>query len=127
MAIKDAHIWVARFESQKALDEYMDEAFDADDEDAPISRFAADQGVGFYDHDLVYAEFSESATPRALIACWGFPDKSTEAVVTAVEALGVDGLNTSFIADEGEFSAPMSASGAGYQLWYVGQFKGCSQ
>lgn len=125
MPIKDAHIWVARFKSKKALDEYMDETFDEDD-DAPISRFAADQGVGFYDHDLVYAEFLKNATPRALIECWGFPDKATAAVVTAVEALGVDGLNSSFIADKGEFSKPKSASGTGYQLWYVGQFKGCS-
>src|SRR5262245_56143250 len=100
MPIKDAHVWVARFKSNKALDEYMDEAFDDDDEDAPISRFAADQGVGFYDHDLVYAEFQKNATPRALIECWGFPEKATEKVVKAVEALGVEGLNTSFIADK---------------------------
>ena len=80
------HIWVARFKSKEALDEYMAEAIDEDDEDAPISRFAADQGVGFYDHDLVYAEFLKDATPRALIACWGFPDTATEAVVTAVQA-----------------------------------------
>ncbi len=127
MLIKDAHIWVARFKSQKALDKYMDEAFDEEDDDAPISRFAADQGVGFYDHDLVYAEFQRNATPRALIECWGFPEKAAEKVVKAVEALGVDGLNTSFIADKGEFSKPKSATGTGYQLWYVGQFKGCSQ
>jgi Immunity protein 22 len=127
MAIKDAHIWVARFESQEALDEYMDEAIDAGNDDAPISRFAADQGEGFYDHDLVYAEFLKSTTPKALIECWGFSDKATEAVVAAVEALGVDGLNTSFVADMGEFSKPKSASGTGYQLWYVGQFEECSQ
>jgi hypothetical protein len=126
MLIKDAHVWVARFKSQKALDQYMDEVFDEDDEDAPISRFAADQGVAFYDHDLVYAEFLKKATPGALIECWGFPGKATATVVKAVEALGVDGLNTSFIADKGEFSKPKSAKGTGYQLWYVGQFKGCS-
>lgn len=127
MAIKDAHIWVARFESQKALDKYMEESIDEEDDDAPISRFAADQGVGFYDHDLVYAEFLKNATSRALIECWGFPDQATEAVVAAVEALGADGLNTSFVADGEEFSDAKSAIGTGYQLWYVGQFKGCSQ
>jgi hypothetical protein len=127
MALKDAHVWVGRFKSQKELDAYLEEAFDEDDDDAPISRFAADQGVGFYDHDLVYAEFLKGATPRALIECWGFPAKATEKVVAAVEALGADGLNTSVVADKGEFSAPRSATGAGYQLWYVGQFKGCSQ
>ena len=127
MAIKDAHVWVGRFKSQKALDAYMEEVLDEGDDDAPISRFAADQGVGFYDHDLVYAEFQKGATPAALIGCWGFPEEAAATVVKAVEALGADGLNTSFVADNGEFSDPKSATGAGYQLWYVGQFKGCSQ
>lgn len=127
MAIKDAHVWVARFKSQKALDAYLEEDFDGDDDDAPISRFAADQGVGFYDHDLVYAEFRKGATPRELVECWGFPAKAVEKVVAAVEALGADGVNTCVVADKGEFAKPRSATGAGYQLWYVGQFKGCSQ
>ena len=47
MLINDAHIWVAQFKSKKALEAYMDEVFDEDDEDAPISRFAADQRVAF--------------------------------------------------------------------------------
>jgi hypothetical protein len=125
--IKDAHVWVARFKSKGALEKYLEEAFDEDDEDAPISRFAADQGVTFYDHDLVYAEFVKAATPRALVACWGFPAKATDAVVKAVEALGADGLNASIVADKGEFSKPRSTPGKAYQVWYVGQFKGCSK
>lgn len=126
MLIKDAHIWVARFKSQKALEKYMEETFDESDDDAPISRFAEDQGEGFYDNDLVYAEFQKNATPKELIGCWGFSEKATEKIVKAIEALGVDGLNTSFIADKGEFSKPKSVTGTGYQLWYVGQFKGCN-
>jgi hypothetical protein len=127
MSINNAHVWVAKFKSQKELDKYMDEDFDDDDEDAPISRFAADQGVSFYDHDLVYAQFMKKATPRALIECWEFPEKAVEKVVKAVEALGLEGLNTSFIADKGEFSKPKSIKGKEYQIWYVGQFKGCSK
>jgi hypothetical protein len=46
--------------------------------------------------------------------------------VKAIEALGEDGLNAIFVADKGEFSKPKSAKGKGYQLWYVGQFKGCN-
>lgn len=126
MLIKDAHIWVARFKSAKALEAYMEESYDEDDEDAPISRFAADQGIAFYDHDLVYAEFKKKATPRALIEIWEFPPKVTETVVKAVEALGLEGLNTSFVADKTEFSKPKSIKGKNYQLWYVGQFKGCN-
>lgn len=127
MLIKNAHVWVARFKSERALERYMDEVYDEDDEDAPISLFAADQGVAFYDHDLVYAEYAKNATPRALVACWEFPEKATDAVVKAVEALGEDGLNASIVADEGEFTTPRSAQGKGYQVWYLGRFKGCNK
>lgn len=44
----------------------------------------------------------------------------------AIEKLGVTNANVSFIADKDEFSNPKSAKGDGYELWYVGQFDGCS-
>lgn len=126
MLIKNAHIWVGQFKSAKALEKYLEEVFDEDDEDAPINPFAADQGETFYDHDLVFAEFVKKATPQSLMACWEFPKKSIDAVVKAIEALGVEGLNCSFIADEGEFSKPKSVKKKDYQLWYLGKFKGCN-
>lgn len=126
MLITDAHIWVARFDSKKILDKYMDEGFREEDDQTPISQFAADQGQWFYDHDRVFAEYMRKATPQALIECWNFPKKATKIVLDAVAALGLDCLNVSFIADNAEFSAPKSAKGQGYQLWNLGQFKGCS-
>lgn len=126
MLIKNAHIWVAQFKTAKALEKYLEEDFDGDDEDAPISKFAADQGVSFYDHDLVFAEFKKKATPKSLMEGWDFPEKSKAAVVKAIEALGVEGLNCCFIADGEEFSKPKSVKKKDYQLWYVGQFKGCN-
>lgn len=126
MAIKDAHIWVGQFASSKALDKYMEEDEDLDDEDDPISPFAADQKVAFYDHDLVFAQFKKKGTAKELVEGWGFPPKAVDSVVKAIEALKLEGLNAIFVADKGEFSKPKSVKGKGYQLWYVGQFKGCN-
>ena len=126
MLIKDSHVWVGKFKSAKALEKYMEEVIDDDDDEAPISQFAADQGVAFYDHDLVFGEFLKKATPETLIACWAFPDKAKQAIVKAIEALGLDSLNVSLVADQGEFAKPKSAVGEGYQIWYVGKFKGAN-
>src|ERR1700733_3012900 len=47
-------VWVANGISQTIFDEYLAEDY-SDDEDRPISRFAEDLGVSFYDHDFMDA------------------------------------------------------------------------
>ncbi len=126
MLINDAHVWIAYFESEDALEAYMEEQYDEDDDDAPISKFAADQDESFYDHDLVYGQFHESPNARKLIECWGFPEKAVAGVVEAIVQLNQATANTCFVADKDEFSNPKSVKGNGYELWYVGQFNGCS-
>lgn len=127
MAIKNAHVWVGQFKSAKVLDKYMDENFDEDDDKAPISKFAEDQKTAFYDSDLVFAQFTKKATPRSLVTGWEFAEKPTEAMVKAIEALNLSGLNVCIVADKGEFAKPKSAQGEGYEIWYVGLFKGCGK
>ena len=126
LLINDAHVWVAYFESQEALEEYMEEEYDEDDDDAPISKFATDQGESFYDHDLVYGQFEDAPTPQKLIEDWSFPEDAVTKVADAILRLNVSHANTCFVADKDEFSNPKSAKGDGYELWYVGQFQGCS-
>ena len=90
MSIKDAHIWVAKFDSAKRLEKYMEEDFEAEEDGSPISEFAKDQQVDFYDHDLVFAEFKKGkkVAPQQLINGWGFAKKAVTQVVTAIEKLG---------------------------------------
>lgn len=126
MLINDAHIWVAYFHSEDALERYMEESYDEDNDNAPISQFAADQGESFYDHDLVYAQFHDAPSPSDLIQGWGFPDDAVATVVEAIIRLNAPNANTCFVADKEEFANPRSIKGDGYELWYVGQFKGCS-
>jgi hypothetical protein len=126
MLINDAHIWVAHFESEEALEEYMQEQYDEDDDDAPISKFAADQGESFYDHDLVYGQFHDAPNARKLVEGWGFPEGAVAVIAEAILRLNLPNANTCFVADRDEFSNPKSVKGDGYELWYLGQFKGCS-
>src|SRR5205809_1129756 len=53
-------IWLGLFPSQDRLDKYFDEQYSDDDDETPISEFARDQGVWFYDHDLVERSFHEN-------------------------------------------------------------------
>lgn len=126
MLINNAHIWIGSFASKKRLEKYLEEIYDEDDEDLPISEFARDQGEQFYDHDLVYAEYFKKATAQRLIEVWNFPEHAAARVIAAIEKLGPMNANVSFIADQDEFKMPRSAKGDRYELWYVGQFDGCN-
>ena len=61
-------VWVGTFGSQEAVDAYTAEQYDRDGE--PISPFAADIGLTFYDHDFieVHHEPGLSALGRAALA-----------------------------------------------------------
>jgi hypothetical protein len=54
-------VFVGTFDSQEVLEQYLEETYDQDEEDAPISAFAKDQGEAFYDHDFVESRFEDSA------------------------------------------------------------------
>src|SRR5262249_50300789 len=58
-----SHFWVGRFTEAKAAD-YFTEVWDENDEDrehTPLSAFARDQGVKWYDHDFIEYGFNEGA------------------------------------------------------------------
>jgi hypothetical protein len=105
----------------------MDESYGDEDDESPISEFARDQEVSFYDHDLVYAEFEKGADLNKLVGGWGFPAKAVKQVLKAAAKMPISDANVCFVADEGEFISPRSAQGKDYELWYVGQFDGCTR
>lgn len=47
-------VWVGVFNDQASVDLYTEEQYDADDQ--PISKFGADIGLEFYDHDFMEVE-----------------------------------------------------------------------
>jgi hypothetical protein len=126
MLINNAHIWIGLFESKKRLEKYMEETYGEEEDESPISQFARDQMEWYYDHDLVYAEYIRKATVQSLIEIWNFPEQSVAEVIAAIEKLGLLNANVCLVADKDEFKAPRSATGNGYELWYIGQFNGCN-
>jgi len=54
-------VWLGRFASEGDFESYMEEQYE--DDDAPISRFAAEFGLGWYDHDFLEADFRSEPLP----------------------------------------------------------------
>ena len=82
-------VWLWLDGSQRDLTAYLDERYDDDDE--PMSRFAADLRVVFYDHDVQECETYRSAKPIAtLIDGSSWSASYLDAVVVAAAKRGIE-------------------------------------
>ena len=118
MEMERCHFWLARFRDYAEMDEYLREIVPYPD-DGPISRFAADQGQCFYDHDFVFAEFDEGRDLEAILRLIRAPNATSAAIVAIAQGMAF-APNALFAVDEGEFSEPASVVGESYELVYIG-------
>lgn len=118
-----ADIWIGRFPNEDTFNQYFDESEDYH-EDAPLSRFAQEQGIGFFDHDFfvtwfgvadiqsvcreVFSERTDLSSIRAAI------ESSSRASFNTV-AIQVDELS--------DQQQVRSVEGPGYWLHYLGRFE----
>jgi hypothetical protein len=121
MPMETSHVWVGMFESEEQLDAYFEEQYE--DDDAPINRFAADQGEMYYDHDWVERAFCQSGDLHKLIDGASYSCDYMQDVIVAATKLGIQSANTFILADSEEFDDPKAVDTAERRLWYIGKFK----
>lgn len=115
------HIWLGRFTSDASA-AYFEEQYGNDD--APLSQFCAEQGEKSYDHDFV--ELSVEPEPqsiKSLVDGHSSSEAYLDLVVTKATELEIVEANVFVLANTDEFEHPQSASGPGYQLWYLGEYE----
>lgn len=118
MEMERCHLWLGRFRDRTEVDDYFEEIVPYP-EDAPISRFAADQGKRFYDHDWVFVEFDEAGDLDAILSTIRAPAVTRAAVLAAAGSVGFR-CNAIVAADEGEFNSPVSVPEGSPRLAYIG-------
>lgn len=122
MPMDVSHIWIGVFASD-APEDYFVENYR--DDDAPINRFAEEQGETFYDHDwteISYLDASEASDIRSFIDGHSYSGDYLEAVSECAAALGIEKINVFVLADKNEFDNPRSVMGTNYRLEYLGEF-----
>lgn len=116
-------LWVGAFASEDDFRAYLSESYDEDDGDTPISRFAADQGQDFLDHDFIESGFHATAGDLAdLIATHSFAASYRVAASDAFVSSGVGSANAVVLAFGRAVSAPRSVEHPSYTLTYLGRF-----
>ncbi len=121
MAMEYAHIWLARFPSKAAFDDYFNE--NHEDDDAPINLFASEQNELFYDHDWIEKSFDASASLRQLIQHHSYAESYIEKVLQTATSPKITQANSFIMADRAEFSKPRSIISDNYMIWYLGIHK----
>ena len=118
------HVWLARFPDAERAQKYFEEEYgDGEDDDVPISAFARDQGVFFYDHDWLQFEYDDRESLSALIERHVGPVGWADEALRQAASLGADAANTLVLIDVDEIDEPRSVDGPDYALRYAGSFE----
>ena len=114
-----SHFWVGQVPEHIAS-EYFAEAYDGDRDDTPVSAFARDQGVTWYDHDCLEYGWGTCDTIPELVTGYSYSDQWAEELVRRVAAASLTGVNFFVFISRDEIECPQSVSGDGYWLRYMG-------
>jgi hypothetical protein len=117
-------LWVCSFPSAAAVEEYFFETYGEGDE-IPISRFAADMGERFYDHDFVYRELHDppARTLEEALEPWSNLSWAQPKMLEAFQASPFSPFNVFLVAFGREIERPKSVHVPGRTLHYLGRFE----
>lgn len=114
-----SHFWVGHVPEQVA-GEYFVETYGEDRETTPVSAFARDQGVVWYDHDFLEYGWGTAPTIQELVAGYSYSDQWAEELARRVATAGLTGVNFFVFISQDEIEQPRSVDGVGYWLRYMG-------
>jgi hypothetical protein len=116
-------IWIGTFASEAAFEGYLHETY-GDEDDTPMSKFAADMGQTFYDHDFLEAAYHDEPSTELgpLLADHSFARSYSPDAVAAFHRLAPGMINTVILIWGQEIKNPKSVRGTDYDLHHLGRF-----
>ena len=117
-----SHFWVGRFPKLVA-ESYFAEMYDENDPDrkhTPLSMFARDQGVKWYDHDFLEYGWGRASMIRKLVKGSSYSEQWADELARRVEAAGLTGINWFAFIRKSEIKKPKTVRYHLYWLHYLG-------
>ncbi len=111
------NIWMGRFDSKEHFTSYFIETYSEDDDDAPISPFAASQNQTFYDHDWLEVHYTDKEQSDLI---GNIPDKFHHGVNAILNEKNITNANAIILFYD-EWDSPV-AKVENPELWYLGLF-----
>lgn len=113
------HFWVGQVPEEVASD-YFFETYDEKGDEKPISAFARDQGVVWYDHDFLEYGWGTAHTIQELVSGYSYSDQWADELARRIAAAGLTGINFFVFISQDKIERPQSVEGVGYWLRYMG-------
>lgn len=117
-----SHFWVGHA-SQELAEDYFAETYSEDEEETPVSAFARDQGIMWYDHDFLEHGWGTAPTIQELVAGYSYSDQWAEELAQRVAGAELTDINFFVFISEEEIEHPQSVEGDGYWLRYMGMIE----
>lgn len=114
-----SHFWVGQV-PENIAGEYFVETYDEERNDNPVSAFARDQGVTWYDHDFLEYGWGEADTIQELVKGYSYSEQWAEDLAHRVAASGLMSVNFFAFINKDQIDLPQSVAGKGYWLRYMG-------
>jgi hypothetical protein len=112
-----SHFWVGNFPEEIAGNYFVENSSDGHE---PISAFARDQGVKYYDHDFLEYGWGKANTIQKLVVGYSYSDQWAEELARRAAAAGLSGVNFFVFITQDEIEGPRSVQGDQYWLRYLG-------
>lgn len=113
-----SHFWVGQV-AERIAGEYFVETYAKDREETPLSAFARDQGVRWYDHDFLEYGWGTAPTIQELVIGYSYSDQWADELARRVTAAGLTGINFFAFISQDQIEQPRSVDGDRYWLRYM--------
>jgi hypothetical protein len=115
-------VWIGICPLSAVLEDYFKENYL--DEDQPFTTFSEDFGFGFYDHDSVEMNVSQTGPGpvRDLLADVSYSASFLEAAASAAERQGIRQTELIFLMDDFEYDPKVTEIEQGKHLRFLGCF-----
>ena len=121
---ENSHFWLGHFPDEQAADAYFTEVWDENDEDyehTPLSAFARDQSIKWYEHDVIEHGFKEGVgSIQELVEGHSYSDQWAEELDRRAKVAGLQRINFVVFINEEEIEQPRSLKADDYYLQYLG-------
>lgn len=125
--VETCDFWVGEFPSEDAYFEYVGEdpryyeLMDTDNK-VPLSLFIQDQGLDWYDHDMIEMGFKANASSVAeLVKGHSYADQYADELASRANEIGLSKVNGFLFIRGGEIPEPRTVTTENFTFCYVGQ------
>ena len=122
--IEESHFYLARVFNKEKYFDFLEENYDEEDDDKPLSEFYGSQGENFCDHDFMEIGYREkNETLEDFFKPYSYSEHWSEKVAKAARAKNIEDGTALIFISKSEIDKPQSVINKDFELIYLGVYE----